>query len=791
MFKNYLKIAMRTILRNRVFSSITIAGFAIGLAFSMLILLWIYDEVSFDQFHENINNLYIAGTHAKFGSRTITDTGTPPALGPALKEEYPEIINSARLNNGQASVVLGYGDKKFREQVQPADGSFLEMFTFKLLKGDQKTALSSPHSIVMTKEMATKYFGDKDPLGEIINFDNRFDYKVTGIIEEIPHNSSIQFSCLIPVDDLEELWKSEDYLRSWGNLSFQTYVQLKPNTSLQELNAKIVERINQSSRDNEVELFLTPYKNYHLHYLGFGGGASDTVGLFSIIALIILLIACINFMNLTTAKSVKRAKEIGLRKVVGAAKRNIMAQFFGESILTTLLALSLALVFVFVLLQYFNSLTGKEIETNFFLNPKIILGFVGLTILTGLIAGSYPACYMSSFRPIKIIKSYFTSSKGNESFRRYLVVIQFVSSIILIIGTIIIYRQIDYFKTREVGFQKDFLIQVPINRDYFQNFEAVRLQLLTNANVINATVTSHSPAGIYWNGSNWDWEGRDPNINPLVTYFSVDENFPETFGTKMKYGRFLTIDDALENLTDVSGAVVINEEFARIMGEENPVGKRLSQPEDNEYHVIAGVIKDFNFKPLWQNIDPMIIYLHPKRFRYLFIRIQPNNVSATLDHIKKVYHQFYADFPYEYSFFNETYERIYRSFEEFANIIKAFALLAIIISSLGIFGLSFFVTEKRTKEIGVRKVLGATISSVTLLLSKEFLRLILLSNIIAWPIAWWLMSRWLNDYAYHINIGLAVFLITGLLSVLITFIAVGYQSVKAAVANPVESLRYE
>lgn len=786
MLRNYLKIAFRIINRHKGYSFINISGLAIGMACCILIMLWVQGELSFDKFHENSNDLYVVVTSTSFGSKVITYPGTPPAFGPAVEQEYPEIINTARFNNGQTPLVLAHGEKKFRERVQIADASVLEMFTFPLVQGHPATALSNPHSIVMTERMAEKYFGSEDPLGKIIRVDNTYDFTVTGILKSLPYNSSIQFDFLVPLAFFDDL-RGEAYLRSWGNLSFRTYVQLQSHISYENVSQKIADRIEREGEEN-CEAFLHPFSRLYLHWLDRGGGRIGQVRMFSLIALFVLLIACINFMNLTTARSGNRAKEIGIRKVVGAYKNNIIKQFYGESILLSFLSLLIAIGLVELLFPAFTNLVGRGLILDFFRNPALIFSFLGITLLTGVIAGTYPAIIMSSFQPARTIKGFLGSSTRSSRFRKILVVLQFTISISLIIGTIAVYKQLRFMSHMDLGFDKEHLIYSPVGGSLAKNYEAAKQELLQSPDILHATVTSHVPTGIYWNGSGWNWEGKDPKVDPLVTYFCVDADFIGTFKTEMAEGEFFSKEDITSGAFEWK--VIINEEFARITGKEALAGERLSIGAES--YVVAGVIKDFNFKPLEEEIGPIAIFLPwPRRINYMFMRIDPENIPGTISHAKKVFQQFDPEFPFEYRFLDEDFDRLYRSEQRTGRIINIFAALTIIISCLGLFGLASFMVEQRTKEIGIRKVLGSSFHGIILLLSKEFLKWIVLANLIAWPLAYYYTSRWLQDFAYRTGLGLDVFVLTGMLSLAIALATVSYQAIKAARANPIESLRYE
>ncbi|MCP4724092.1 MAG: FtsX-like permease family protein [bacterium] len=789
MFKNYFKIAFRNLSRHKGYSFINISGLAIGMACCIMILLWVQDELNYDKFHENLEDLYIVGTISHMGDVLWRTAGTPPAIGPALKEEYPEVVNSARLNNGTSSVVLSYGEQRYDEEIQAADNALFSIFTIPFIKGDPEKALIDPHSIVMTESTAKKYFGDEDPIGKVVSINNQFTFTVTGVIEEYPHNTRFRSDLYVPLFFLEEYYGRKGYTGTWFNLSFRTYVQLREGAVVDEFNEKIFDRISRVRRGDDCDAFVWPYSELYLNWLGQGGGRMEQVRMFSMIAVFVLLIACINFMNLTTARSGNRSKEIGMRKVAGAYKRDIIKQFYGESIIVSFISMLLGLIIVGLLLPSFNDLTGKLLSINFLGNPGLILIFIGIAILTGLISGSYPALFMSSFKPLSIIKGALSGGRGNSVFRKALVVLQFALSITLIIRTYVVYDQMNFIREKNLGFDKEHLLYIRVNGALTEHSDTFKQELYKNPNILNASVTSHSPTGIYWNGSGWDWEGKDANFDPLVTYFSTDYDFVETFKVEMLKGEFYT-EDKVAGSSQTSGKMVINETFAKMIGKEDIIGTQITQ--GGRKATIIGVMKDFNFKPLYNEIGAINIYLNiPRRNRFIFLRLKGEDISETINYIGEVYRTFNPEFPYTYRFLDDDYDLMYRSEERSGKIVNYFAGLTVFISCLGLFGLASFMAEQKTKEIGIRKVLGASVQTIINLLSKEFIILVSVANVIAWPAAYYLSRNWLEDFSYRISLGWQIFLISGLAAILIAVLTVGFQSVKAARANPSDSLKYE
>ncbi|MCK4645264.1 MAG: ABC transporter permease [Candidatus Aminicenantes bacterium] len=788
MFKNYLKITLRNIKRHKSYSFINIAGLAIGIASCILILLWVQDELSYDKYHEYADDLHIVATSLQFGKETGHSTGAPPAVAPSLKAEYPEIINSGRIQNGSRSMLIRYGEKLFRERIRFGESSLFQMFSFPLIKGDPQSVLDAPHSLAMSEDMASKYFGEEDPLGKIVTVDNTYDFTVTGVFENIAPYSSLRFNFIASFEFLRELIR-ENFIDTWSNCSFINFVQLDPNTDYREFSQKISGRVKTADKGSNITLFLAPYKNLRLHGLMGRSGRIPQVRMFGIIAFLILLIACINFMNLSTARSGNRAKEVGMRKVVGAQRKDIIWQFFGEAGLMSFIALALALSLAQLFLPAFEKVSGKSL--SLFSNVWSLAGIFCITLLAGLFAGSYPAILLSSFKPVEVLKGTLQSGASGGVFRKVLVVAQFSISIALIIGTVVIFKQLNFLNDRDIGLNKEHIVYIPLSGNLAQTAEIFKGEMLRHQNIHQVTLSSHVPTGVYWNGNGWNWEGRLPDVDPLVTYMGVDLGFIETFQMEMADGRFYSPDSRPDTLN-----VVVNENFARLMGEESPVGKQISQEDDKlmpRVYTVVGVIKDFHFKPLYEEIGPILLFFRQKWIaaRYMFMRIGAKNVEQAMAHIEKAHIKFNPDFPFQFRFLDEDYDNLYRGQAQFGKIVRYFAGLAIFISCLGLFGMASFMAQQRTKEIGIRKVLGASVSRIVLLLTKEFAKWVLVANIIAWPVGYILMRNWLQNYPYRISIGVTIFLFSAVATLGIALLTVGFQAVKAAVANPADSIRYE
>jgi len=781
MIKNYLKIAFRHIRRHKAYSILNITGLALGMACCILILLWVQDELSTDSFHEKIDSIYVVRNIQHYGSETELGMGSVPAIGPALKAEYPEIINTARCNNGQREFLFTSGDTKFKELIQMADPEIFQIFTFPLIKGRIEDLFSGPNVMVLSESVADKYFGRDNPVGKTITVNEEYDFKVVGVMEDIPHNSTIRFSVWIPLEFGNTVWRP-GYTETWYNLAFRTYAEVDQNFNLESFNKKIVNRIRESRPETNSEPWLYPFSQVYLKVWGRIG----QIRIFTIIAFLILIIACINFMNLTTARSSQRSREVGLRKVVGAKRTQVTKQFFGESVLFTFVSLITALILVRLLMPFFRTLTGKPLSFLSLINLEMIIGILAVTVLTGIIAGIYPAVFLSGFRPAAVLKGKGISGKKGDLFRKILVVLQFSLSVMMIIGTLVVFNQVKYIKNKDLGFDKEHLLYIYVEGNLTKSYSSMKNELIQNPGIKNISLTSHSPTGIYNNGQDWDWEGRDPNINPLVTYFGVDPDFLDTFQMEIEQG------ESFRKGTENSGSnVIVNERFAEIMGLENIIGARLSN--GGMTFQVIGVVKDFHFTPVNREIGPLLLYHNPqmREYNYMFIRLSPGDIPGSLASIKESAKKFNPGFPFEYRFLDQDYDLLYRSLERVMGIVRTFTFLAIVISCLGLFGLASFTAEQRTKEIGIRKVLGASVSKIIFMLSKEYAKWVLIANVIAWPVAYFLMHRWLSDFPYRIPLSWTIFFGTAVLSLFIAQITVSLQALKAAHSDPVDSLRYE
>ena len=778
MFKNYFKIALRNIIKQKGYSFINIFGLAIGMAVCILILLWVLDELSYDKFNVNANELYHVSIEDHRTDKVTRFWNTPIPLGPVLEKEVPGIIHATRYNTRPRTMVK-YGEKIFNERLGFADPSIFKMFTFIFIKGNPDRVFADPYSTVITEEMAGKIFGDKDPIEKTLRINNKFNIKITGVIKNIPHNSQLRFNFLTQFTTIKE-FIDETRMKNWRNFSIDTFVLLHKNAGINDVNKKIEGFLLKKSTNKKVKLFLRPVIDMHLYSLE-GGGRITYVYIFSLIALFVLIIACINFINLSTARAGIRAMELGLRKVVGANRRQIIEQFLGESIFLSFIALFVALLLVKLFLPAFEVLSGRPLSMDL-LNGKIILVLIGIFIATGTAAGIYPALFLSSFKPAKVLKGEI--KPGSSWLRKVLVVTQFSLSIILIICTIVISNQVEYLNNKPLGFDRNNLVYIRINGAMVNNYESIRGEFLQNRGIKNVTMTS-DPLGVYASASTstLDWEGKSKNDSMNIKIISVNYDFMKTFNLEMVEGREFS-----RKFPSDSSNYIVNKEALKRMGMKSPIGKRFTM--SGMEGTIIGVVKDFNFESLYNEVEPLLFFFYPGWYSHIVVKIGPGNISNTINFLKRTVKKFAPAFPFEYRFLDDYFENQYRSEKRMKELINYFAILAIFISCLGLVGLASFTAQRRTKEIGIRKVLGASGTDVTLLLSKEFTRWVLLANLFAWPVAYFIMNKWLQSFAYRTGLGLHIFIFSAVITLLIALLTVSYQSIKASITNPVDALKY-
>lgn len=786
MLKNYLKIAFRNFWGHKGYSFINIFGLALGIAVTILITLFIYDELSFDRYNEHAKDIYRVVERQNYSSTVLRVQVTPGPLGPALKKDYPEVMEAVRYMPIGGAMVK-FGDQSFTERFAAAvDSTVFNLFTFPLIAGDPNTALTDPNSMVVTESTARKYFGDENPMGKVVKLEGQYDFRVTGVMKDIPKNSHIQPGFLIPYPVVEQ---TNPGLQQWGNNSINTYIRLRENANPEAFEAKIAGLAKEHNEGSVVTLYLQPLTRIHL-FSDFGYGPPGMgnvkyVYIAGISALFILLISIINFVSLTTARYSNRTREVGIRKVLGAHRRGLIRQFLSESALITVMALILAFILIEFFFPVFNRITQKQLGWGLFQQPVIPLSLIALTVFIALIAGAYPAFFLSGFRPATVLKAGLVTGRQGARFRKTLVLLQWVLSIILIIGTSVVYGQLNYIRHKDLGYDKDHIITFQMPYQQHGNYYAFKHELQTLPGVIRATGTEYLPNRVGSSTSSVDWDGKNENETYIFSFSRVDYDYVETFGIQMAAGRSFSP----EFPSDSVNAFLVNETAVKAMGMTEPVGKRFRW-WDTEGTII-GVMKDFNYSSLRSEIQPLMFRVDPKNIDEVCLKVSPENIQETVAQIEDAFHRFYPSGSFDYQFFDQTFDQQYRSEQRMGDMFKYVAILSIFIACLGLFGLSAFVAEQKTKEIGVRKVLGATVPDIVRLLSGEFMILALVANLIAWPAAWYFMHRWLSNFAYHMNLSFWMFAGAGLLALIVVLLTVGFNGVKAAVINPARSLRYE
>ncbi|HWV30167.1 MAG TPA: ABC transporter permease [Dyadobacter sp.] len=784
MLKNYLKIAFRNLLRNKAFSAINILGLSVGMASAVLILFWMYNEISYDRFHKNKDYLYEAWNRGTFDGKLQCWNSTPQVLGPALKAEYPEVADVSR--NYSRWFVTRAGDKKISSEAIVTDPAFLSMFDFPLLQGNAQTALNSVSSMVVTQNMAIKMFGTEDVLGKVISID-KDNFTITGVMQNLPPNTAFRFEYILPIDYLKKIGSADD---GWVFNSVKTYVQLKPGTDPEAFAAKIRDiTIRHSNRTEEHEVFLHPISLWHL-YSNFEngkvvGGRIAIVRLFGVIAAFILLIACINFMNLSTARSEKRAKEVGIRKTAGAAKSLLVGQFIGESILIAMIAGLIAMIAVYLTLPAFNTLIGKELEVPV-TNPTFWAAAFAFILFTGIVAGSYPAFYLSSFKPISVLKGAFKKTHSAFSPRKVLVVVQFSFAIVLIISTLIVVEQIRHAQNRDPGYDRGQVVYHWITGDLGKHYTQIKSELLSTGLATSVTKTSSPLSSVASDTWGIEWQGKNMAEKIDFDIFTEDEGLVKTAGLQLIRGR----DMDLTQFPSDSAAVLLNETAAKILGFKDPIGHTI---KDNglQYHIV-GVVKDFVIRSPYDHQSPLIIEGAQSYFNVIHMKLTAGKPAAeVMPAVEAIFRRYNPEYPFEYHFVDEDYALKFEDTQRVAKLTGIFAGLTIFISCLGLFGLAAYMAENRVKEIGVRKVLGASVMSIAALLSGEFMALVIISIAIAVPVAWYVMNLWLNDFEYRIGIQWWTFAVSGILAIVVSLATVSYQAIRAALLNPVKSLRSE
>ena len=785
MFYN-LKISLRTLCRGGIYSVINIGGLAIGMAAAILILAWIYHEWSYDRFHAKEKQLYVVYNRSTLDGRLRCWDWTSGILGPTIKAEHPEVAGMARMQ--QEPLLYANGDAKFKIMTGYTDPDFLTMFDFPLLYGNKETALEDPYSVILSEKVAIRLFGDENAMGQTVLLDDQYPVTVTGVMKNLPSNT--QFDKIEAFTPTSLLKIMGDLNENWTTNTLLTLVELHPNVQLDVVNESIREIIRRhTGQDERPEVFLYPLGRQHL-YAKFengvpAGGLIEVLRLFGAIAGLILLIACINFMNLSTARSEKRAKEVGVRKVMGGKRLSLIGLFLGESMMVSLIAGALALMLALAALPLFKTLMGQQITLNLS-DSRFWFAALGFILLTGLLAGSYPAFYLSSFLPVRVLKGLFKRKQGAVNARKVLVVVQFTVACALIISTLVVHRQIRYAQDRESGYNKEQLIYTMLDGEVKKSYELIKQDLLNKGLAVAVTKT-HAPMSEGWaNTSGVEWKGKDPNEKIIFDLLFTDADWSETVGVTIIEGR----DIDIRTFPTDSTAMILNESAVKLMNFDNPIGEIINT-QNRDWHVV-GVVKDFIILSPFETVRPMLIGGPSGWFNTIHIKLNANNrIADNLAGVGQVFKQYNPNFPFEYKFLDEEYARKFHNEQKMGTMSTWFAGLTIFISCMGLFALVAYMAETRRKEIGIRKVLGASVSDVMYLLSKEFLILVLISFAVASPIAWWAMNKWLSNYAYKTDIPWWLFITVGCISLGVALLTVGFQAFKAATANPVNSIKSE
>ncbi len=784
MLMNYVKIAIRNLWREKYFAIINLSGLSLGISCSIFIFLWVNDELSYDRFHKHGKHLFrVMETQFYAGGDIQTGHSTPGLLAEALQAEIPEISHAVKMT-WESQELLTVGKESHKEKGRYASPEFFEMFTFPLTSGNSKTALLKPYSVVISGQIAERYFGDDNPVGKMIRLNNSEDYEVTGILADIPFNSSLRFDFVLPIEHFE---KVNQWLREWGNNGVRTYILLRADASPAAVEAKIKDFIKQKLPKATVDLFIQPYAEMYLHDSFKNGkqdgGRIDYVQSFSVVAVVVLVIACINFMNLSTARSLKRAKEIGIRKTNGASRKSLIFQFMSEACAFSFLAMLFAVFLVELLLPVFRQLTGKEIHLHYN-DPGFLLTLAGIAIATGIISGIYPSVFLSSFNTLNVLKGTLKFATGSTFFRKGLVVFQFCLTTVLIFCTIVVYRQMEFIKTKNLGFDRENLAYLVLEGDLLKNLETFQQEASRLPGIKSVAVASANPLEAGSSTVAVNWPGKLPDEQVLFTQIATGSEYVKTMDLTLLEGR-----DFSQSIASDTSAYLVNEETVKKMRLQDPVGQTITFW--NRPGKIIGVIKNFHLNSLHTAIEPLIIHNHPAWTWYLIARIEKGRTVESMDGLARLTARLNPAYPFEYHFVDETFEQQYKSETTVGTLANYFAFLAITISCLGLLGLIIFAAEQRTKEIGIRKVLGATIQHIVVLLSKDFILLIAIAFILSSPLAYYVMKNWLLNFAYHTDIGWTVFMAAGVVSFLVAFLTVGIQAWKAATSNPSRSLRAE
>ena len=782
MLRNYLKVALRNFAKHKSFSFINISGLVIGMACCLLILLWIQDELNYERFNENIDDICCVIKWDASNQTKNYSASLPAPLIPHMKDKYAGIKHAARYKTSGRRLFSYNGNNFFEDHGGFADPDIFDIFSFKAILNNPKTALKDMNTIILSKSMAERYFGSDNPIGKTIQLENQYVFMVGAVIEDIPRNSSVRFDYLIQFDNFGRFDNVE--MDNWGRYeNYFGFVVLEPNVDPDNFSEKIANGFLDYDPQSDLRLALFPYKDMRLFGLN-RDGTFKFVLVFAAIGVLILLIACINFVNLTTAQSGKRAKEIGLRKVIGAGKASIRRQIYSELYVTVIFAFMLAIILTVAFLPMLNILSDKSLSLTG--NSSILIAMFGIALFTAIISGAYPAFYLSSFLPVSAMKTSASLGTSHSILRKVLVVTQFTISIVLIVAMIIITNQMHYIQNKDLGFDKDHLIYLDLLGNLKTRFDTVKNELLRSPEVNSVSVAQSLPNFAGNNAGGLDWEGRPADVRGSMNFVSVEKDYFKTVGIEFLEGEtFKSVPD-----NKLLREFIINQRAIEAMKTENPVGMSFKM-WDRAPGRIIGVVKNVHNTSLHREIQPVFYVQFPYFYNYLIINLKNENVSRTIRFIQDTVKKINPDYPFEFHFLDENIDRFYQKERQINRIITAFTIIAVFISCLGLFGLSLFMAEQRTKEIGIRKTLGATVSSIIRLMSKDFLLLIAAANVLSWPVSYFIMKKWLQNFAYRIDLGIWIFVLAASLTLFVALLTIAYHTVKAACVNPINSLRYE
>ncbi len=802
MLRNYIKIALRNLSKQRLYSFINIFGLAVAIAFCLLIMLFVRNEMTHDSFHEKADRLYRVNVLTKNDEgRLSSSTLCPPPLGPAFLEEFPEIAHMSRfIKRGD---VVNYQGQSFRESIALADPDFFKMFSFRLKQGDSQTVLTNRDSVILREEIARRYFGDENPIGKVISIkmgSRFFDFAVSGVVQNIPQNSSITFDFLVPYDRVRD-YIPERYLNQWTGFTTSTFIELQKEVPAIELENKFSSFVRKHLGEviekyaggdfSAFQIELQPLQKIYLSTEGRSAYMASSNPLYSYIlsgiALLILVIAAINYMNLAIARYTTRLREIGMRKVLGAGRKNLMRQFFGESIFFSFLSLCMGIAFAELFLPAFNNFVGKKLAIGYFSHWATVASIIGLMFVVGLVSGSYPALFLSRFRAADVLRSQLRIG-GRSTFSRWLVVVQFALSVFLVVSTLIMSHQLTYMKKRDLGIQGEQVVVISTQGSPkgTQLVDRFRNELVSHKNILSV---SGSGMALGSDGTYIVSAVRDQNTKTMAHYFFIDYDFLKTIGAQVIEGR----DFSKTYTSDPQESVIVNESLVKEMGWDSAPGRQIRTfMGRKEPLTVVGVVKNFHFESMHSQIKPAIFYIEPRnQLEFIYAKIGPNDIPGTLNLLERVWKQAAPNLPFMYSFLDEEFHKFYMAEERWSSIVGYASIFAIIISCLGLFGLSALAIARRTKEIGIRKVLGASVTGLARMMTVDFLKLVILANLIAWPLAYYAMNRWLQNFAFRIDMKIWIFLLSAVLSGGVAVLTLSYQAIKAAFAYPVESLRYE